>query len=205
MSQLVPPIGSLTVTVPVGEKVAIATRGEARYALKTNDTDKVLDSANPVATVTVANEETVTAAVTLGGEVLILNDGPYDCYVEVGTAPLAKDFRRATGRKGASVALAATGTITTAMILSGSVTSTTAAAVTATLETGAVMDASTEWETGESYEWGVTNTGAANDFTVTAAAEGHTLVGVGAVQELTSALFRTEKTAANTFVTTRIG
>lgn len=205
MSQIIAPGGSLEVTVPAGEKVAIATRGTASYSLVTSDVDKVLDSANPVPDFVVNNEEAVTDAVTLGGSMLIHNQGPYDCFVEVGTAPLSKDFRRETGRMGSSVALNATGTITTAMILSGSITSSTAAAVTATLETGAVADAASEWEIGESFDWGVTNTGGANAFTVTAAASGHTVVGAGAVANSTSALFRTVKTAAATFVTTRIG
>lgn len=89
------------------------------------------------------------------------------------------------------------------MLLAGLVSSTTAAGVTATLETGAVMDASTSWDIGESVEWSVVNTGG-NNFVVTAAASGHTVVGVGTVAGGASGRFRTEKTAAATFVTTRI-
>jgi hypothetical protein len=207
MSQIIAPNGSLEVTVPAAEKVAIATRGRASYSLKT-DSDKVLDSANPVADFEVDNEEAVTDAVTLGGSVIIHNEGPFDCFVEVGTAPLSKDFRRETGRKGTAGALNATGTITTAMILSGAITSSTAAATNATLETGAVMDASSEWEIGESYDWGVCNTGPSL-FEVFAAASGHTIVVpatlLGKVATTTNGLFRTVKTAADTFVTTRIG
>jgi len=202
MSQIVPPSGSLVVAVPAAEKVAIATRGQARYALKTNDTDKILDSANPVATVTVDNEETVTAAVTDGGEILVLNDGPYDCFVEVGTAPLSKDFRRATGRCGSSIALDVSGDITFAMMAAEAITS-AAATVQADLPTGAVLDAASEWVVGEGITWGVNKTGA-NTLTVTAST-GHTLVGSGAVATTTSAMFRTVKTAPNTFVTTRVG
>lgn len=205
MSQIIAPNGSLEVAIPSGEKLAIATRGRANYALKLDSGSAVIDSANPVPGIEIDNEEAVSAAVSGASTAVVFNSGPFDCYVEVGTAPLSKDFRRETGRKGASVALNATGTITTAMILSGSVTSTTASDVTATLETGAVADAASEWEIGESYDWGVTNTGGTNAFTVTAAASGHTVVGAGAVANSTSALFRTEKTAAATFVTTRIG
>ena len=46
--------------------------------------------------------------------------------------------------------------------------------------------------------------GGANAFTVTAAT-GHTIVGAAAVANSTSGRFRTRKTAANTFVTYRIG
>jgi hypothetical protein len=55
----------------------------------------------------------------------------------------------------------------------------------------------------ESFEWAAIKVGA-NAFTVTAAA-GHTLEGSGVVATATSALFRTRKTAVNTFVTSRLG
>jgi hypothetical protein len=91
------------------------------------------------------------------------------------------------------------------MITAGIVTSTTAAGVTATLDTGAVMEtAITNMAVNDSFDWSVVNTGP-NTFTVTAAASGHTVVGAGAVATATTGLFRTRKTAAETFVTYRIG
>lgn len=203
MSQIIAPNGSLKVTVPAGEKIAIATRGRANYALQSGQ-DKVLDSANPVATVSVENEEEVTAAVTLGGSAIINNMGPFECYVEVGVNPLSKDFRRDTGKCGPAIALNVSGTITTAMILSGSISSTSAAPVVATLETGIVSDLATEWDVGEGFDWGVINTGPSL-LTVTAAATGHTLTGLGTVATTTAGMFRTVKIAADSFVTTRIG
>jgi hypothetical protein len=56
----------------------------------------------------------------------------------------------------------------------------------------------------EAFDWYVINTGATNAFTV-AAGTGHTLVGSGTVALSSSGAFRTRKTAANTFVTYRIG
>lgn len=104
-------------------------------------------------------------------------------------------------------ALNATGALTTALIRGGIVTSSTAAAVVATLDTGTVTDAALTGDNAvavdDSWEWSVINTGP-NTFTVTAAT-GHTLVGAGAVATATSARFLTRKTAANTFVTYRIG
>lgn len=204
MSQVIPPLGSLEVTLAASDKVCVATRGKATFAEKAAGSDKVLDSANPTYDVVIDGAEFVSDAFTTGGSVLVQNMGPFNAYVEVGTAPLSKDFRRETGILGSLPTLNATGTITTAMILAGGVTSTTAAAVTATLETGAVMDAATDWEIGEGVTWGALASGA-NAFTVTAAASGHTVVGAGAVATTTSAMFRTVKTAADTFVTTRIG
>ena len=102
------------------------------------------------------------------------------------------------------MAVNTTGAVSAAAILGGIVTSTTAAAVAGTVPTGTVMDAATEWAIGDSVDWCVINTGNTNDFTVTAATA-HTLVGVAVVQENSTGLFRTRKTAANTFVTYRIG
>lgn len=202
MSFIVPPNGSLEVAVPATQKVAVATRGSASYSLKTADSDKVLDSANPVASFKVENEELVSDAVTLGGSVIVHNEGPYDCFVEVGLAPLSKDFRRETGRSGGSIALDASGDITFAMMAAESITS-AAAVVQADLLEGADLDDASSWEIGEGLTWGVVKTGA-NTLTVTAST-GHTLVGSGAVATTTSAMFRTVKTAADTFVTTRVG
>lgn len=204
MSQVIPPLGSLEVTLAASDKICVATRGRAVYAEKVAGSDKVLDSANPTYNVDVNGEEYVSSAFTTGGSVLVQNMGPYNAYVEVGTAPLSKDFRRETGILGSPVTLNATGTITTAMILAGSVTSTTAALVTATLETGSVMDNASDWEIGEGYTWGALASGA-NSFVVTSPGASHTLTGSGTVATTTSAMFRTVKTAADTFVTTRIG
>jgi uncharacterized protein YaiE (UPF0345 family) len=86
----------------------------------------------------------------------------------------------------------------------GIVTSTTALAVTATLDTGTVMDAALDMVVDEAFDWAAINTGGANAFTVTASAT-HTIEGSGVVALSTSAVFRTRKTAANTFVTSRLG
>jgi len=101
------------------------------------------------------------------------------------------------------VAVDVTGAVSADAIMGGIVTSTTAAAVAGTIPTGTVMDASSSWEIGDSVDWCVIATGA-NAFTVTAAA-GHTIVGNAVVATVTSGLFRTRKTAANTFITYRIG
>lgn len=100
------------------------------------------------------------------------------------------------------LSLNSTGTISTAMILNGIVTSTSGAGVTATLVAGATMDAAGSFDIGESFDWSVINTGG-NTFTVTASS-GHTLIGVGAILTVVSASFRTKKTATNTFVTYKL-
>ncbi len=150
----------------------------------------------------VAETEYLSSAFTVETE-LRIEAGGAEVFYAAGTAPVITERRGQRGQ-GAPGTLNATGTLTAALIESGIVTSTTAAAVVATLDTGAVMDAALQMEIGESFDWSVINTGP-DTFTVTAAATGHTVVGVGAVATVTSAIFRTRKTAADTFITYRIG
>lgn len=203
MAYVIPPFGSREFTIDAADKICIATRGKAGLASKATGSDKVLDSANPVYDVFIDDEEYVSSAFSSGGAVLVQNMGPFNAYVELGTAPLSKDFRREAGVLGSTQALNANGNLTFAMMAAGAVSSTTAANVQADLATGAVLDGSSTWAIGEGLSWGVINTGG-NTFTVTAST-GHTLTGSGAVATTAAAQFRTVKTAADTFVTTRIG
>ena len=100
--------------------------------------------------------------------------------------------------------LNATGTLTAALVIGGIVTSTTAAAVTGTLDTGTLFDAAHTFAINDYVDWSVINTGGTNAFTVAGAA-GHTLVGNAVVALSSTGRFRTVKTAANTFITYRIG
>lgn len=99
-------------------------------------------------------------------------------------------------------AVNATATITSAALLTGIITSTTAAAVTGTLPTGTLLDAASGLLVGEAFDWSVIATGA-NAFTV-APGTGHTIVGGAVVATATTGLFRSRKSAANTFITYRI-
>jgi hypothetical protein len=136
------------------------------------------------------------------GATIVIQAGASGATYAVGTDPVISDSGKYQTQDTPGV-LNATGTITPAMILSGILTSTTAAAVAGTLPTGAVLDAASEFAVGDSFDWSVIATGA-NAFTVTAAATGHTVVGTGAVATVTSAAWRTRKTAADTFVSYRL-
>lgn len=142
--------------------------------------------ANTTAAFTAATHITITA-------------GSNGLWYETGTAPAIIERRNAQAAPGT---LNATGTLTAALITGGMVTSTTAAAVAATLDTGTAMDAAIALDVGDSFDWAVINTGG-NTLTVTASS-GHTIVGVAAVVTVTSAQFRTRKTAAATYVTYRL-
>jgi hypothetical protein len=109
-------------------------------------------------------------------------------------------------------------TLTAAQLLTGILNATptaTGATVAYTLPTGTLMDAAVTFAVNDAFDWTVINNAlaAADTITITAGT-GHTIVGGPVVQSLHattggitgySAVFRTRKTAANTFVTYRIG
>ena len=146
-------------------------------------------------------EQSVLGAYSAGAT-LVIEAGVSDVLYEVGAAPVVQSLYDVQ-YQGDPEAVDTTGAVSAAAMLGGIVTSTTAAAVAGTIPTGTVMDAASEFEIGDSFDWSVIVTGA-NAFTVTAAT-GHTIVGDAVVATVTSGLFRTRKTAANTFVTYRIG
>ena len=119
------------------------------------------------------------------------------------TVPVQNDDGAAFGVQGTPGTLNTTGTLTAALMTTGIVTSTTGAAVVATVDTGTAMQTALPgMAVGDSFDWYAIATGA-NAFTVTAATA-HTLVGAGAVATGTSGMFRTKKTAANTYVSYRL-
>ena len=191
--------GTVTVTVPAGEKIAVQAYSPASVFQEVGYPN--FPESQDLLTV-VENTTYVSGAFTNATSVTI-QAGASGATYAVGTDPVISD----TGKfqlQGTPGVLNATGALTAAMILSGIVTSTTAAAVAGTLPTGAVLDAASEFEIGDSFDWSVIATGA-NAFTVTAAATGHTVVGTGAVATVTSGAWRTRKTADETFVSYRIG
>ena len=190
---------SAEITVPATESIAVYTKGVAnvRRVLgypNVPDTESKLGEVN--------NTETVFGAYA-SGATIIIEAGASPVFYEVGAAPRVQSLL-ASQNQADPVAVNVTGAVSAAAILGGIVTSTTAAAVAGTIPTGTVMEAASEFAVNDSIDWSVINTGGANAFTVTAAAD-HTIVGAGAVAASSSGLFRTRKTAAGTFVTYRIG
>jgi hypothetical protein len=191
--------GTAVVTVPAGEKIAVQAYSPASVFQEVGYPN--FPESQDLLTV-VENTTYVSAAFTNATNVTI-QAGASGATYAVGTDPVVSDDGKFQ-LQGTPGVLNATGALTAAMILSGIVTSTTAAAVAGTLPTGAVLDAASEFEIGDSFDWSVIATGA-NAFTVTAAATGHTVVGTGAVATVTSGAWRTRKTADETFVSYRIG
>jgi hypothetical protein len=190
--------GTATVTVPAGEKIAVQAYSPASVFQEVGYPN--FPESQDLLTV-VENTTYVSAAFTNATSVTI-QAGASGATYAVGTDPVISN----TGKfqlQGTPGVLNATGALTSAMILAGIVTSTSAAAVVATLPTGTVLDAASEFAIGDSFDWSVINTGP-DTFTVTAATD-HTVVGVAAVATVTSVMWRTRKTAANVFVSYRIG
>lgn len=199
MEQICYPNGTVKVTIPATESIAVATFGQSSAQVY-----RELGYPNYPAQLTllgvVEDEQTVFGAYA-SGATIVIQAGADPVYYEVGVAPVVKLYYDRQ-LQGDPVAVNTTGAVSAAAIMGGIVTSSTAAAVAGTIPTGAVMDASSDWAIGESVDWCVINTGP-NTFTVTAAT-GHTIVGVAAVLTVTSARFRTRKTASETFVTYRM-
>lgn len=133
---------------------------------------------------------------------------------------LSNFTERRIANQGTPTAKTGAATITIADILSGIVTIThaTGSTVALTLDTGTAMDAGrpSYMKADEAIDWVIINlsSAAADTATLTAAASGHTIVGVPVVQSAHSttgglygnaAQFRSRRTAANTWVTYRIG
>ena len=190
--------GTATVTVPAGEKIAVQAYSPA-LVFQEVGFPNFPDSQDLLTTV--ENTTYVSSAFTNATNVIIQAGASGAAYA-VGVSPVISDSGKFQ-TQGAPGVLNATGTLTAAMILSGIVTSSTAAATAATLDTGAVVDAASEFAIGDSFDWSVINTGP-SAFTVTSPDSSHTIVGTAAVATVTSAIWRTRKTAANTFISYRL-
>ena len=190
--------GTATVTVPAAESIAVQSYS-ATSVFQEVGFPNFVESQDLLG---VVDSETTVFGPFAAGATIVIQAGASGAAYAVGTSPVVSDSGKYQTQD-APTALNATGTLTAAAILSGIVSSTSAANVVATLDTGAIVDAASEFAIGDSFDWSVINTGPST-FTVTAAASGHTIVGVGAVATVTSAAWRTRKTAADTFVSYRL-
>ena len=114
----------------------------------------------------------------------------------------------ASGAQPTPTAKTADATLTVAELQTRVVTATSASAVALTLPTGTLTDAGFfggNAEAGQSFDWSVINLGSSSGAVTMTAGTDHTYVGAAVVAISTSAVFRTRKTAANTYVTYRVG
>ena len=201
MTSLLVPQGTVTVSVPAAESIAVFTQGTCTVS-RSQGFPNYPNQTTLLGTVSAG--QTVFGPYASGADIVIDASGGVQVLYEVGVSPQVQQQRLLAPVQVTPGVLNATNTLTAVMCLTGLVTSTTAAAVVATLDTGATVDLASTFAVNDSFDWAVVNTGG-NAFTVTAAATGHTVVGAGAVAATTSGQFRTRKTAADTFVTYRLG
>lgn len=112
------------------------------------------------------------------------------------------------GFQATPVAKTATGTLTIAELLTGIITCTAAAAVSLTLPTGTLSDAgitAPALPINGYFDWYLPNLGSSTGIATLVAGTGHTIVGAVATAIGSTSQWRTRKTAANTFVTYRMG
>jgi hypothetical protein len=157
-----------------------------------------------------------------GGDEQVIASGGVQTFESGGTQTLAAGSQlNVRGTKfeaqGAPTAKTVANTLTIAELLTKIINATpTATGATAayTLPTGALIDAGVTMAVDDSFDWCLINNALAAADTITVTADtGHTIVGNPIVQSLHSStggimgyssMWRTRKTAANTFVTYRI-
>lgn len=218
--QRIPHQGSKKFTIPAAESIAVYTEGIAKVYREIGypnvpATKSLLGTVQGSSTQ--ASAQTVFGAYASGATIVVESING-EVFCEVGVAPLAQRVARTNSQTQPTPTAKTTAvTLTAAELLTKIVTGTHAAGATQayTLPTGANMDLAAEFAADDSFDWVLINLSAAAADTVTlTAATGHTIVGNPIVQSShsttggiygNSAQFRTRKTAADTFVTYRIG
>lgn len=214
MSSYLSPQGSVSVTLTATQKVAVYSQGLVNVY---RNSGYVNYPSQTALIGTVSNGQTVFGTYTGGATIVIEAAGGLPVYYEVGTDPVVKQGRLPNGTQVTPNAQTTAATLTAANILTGLVTVTHTAGATQayTLPTGTLLDAAGTFLVDEFFDWTLINlsAAAADTATVTAGTD-HTVVGTMIVQSAhattgllygNAASFRTRKTAANTFVTYRLG
>jgi hypothetical protein len=201
------------VTLTATQKVAVYSQGLANVY---RTSGFVNYPAQTTLLGTVINGQTVFGTYTGGATIQIEAAGGLPVFYEVGTDPVVKQGRLESGVQVTPTAKTIAVTLTAAELLTNIITGTHAAGATAayTLPTGTLLDASSTFLVDEYFDWSLINLSAAAADTITiTAGQDHTIVGNPIVQSANastggiygnSALWRTRKTAANTFVSYRI-
>jgi hypothetical protein len=201
------------VTLTATQKVAVYSQGLANVY---RTSGFVNYPAQTTLLGTVINGQTVFGTYTGGATIQIEAAGGLPVFYEVGTDPVVKQGRLESGVQVTPTAKTIAVTLTAAELLTNIITGTHAAGATAayTLPTGTLLDAASTFLVDEYFDWSLLNLSAAAADTITVTAgQDHTIVGNPIVQSANastggiygnSALWRTRKTAANTFVSYRI-
>jgi len=193
--------GTVTVTVPAGEKIAVQAYSPA-LVFQEVGFPNFPDSQDLLTTVD--NTTYVSGAFTNATSVTI-QAGASGALYAVGVAPaITDDGNWQLQGAPANIADGASMIATAAEVLTGIVTATPTTARSIQLPTGANLDLATEWAIGQSFDFSVI-TLAAFVLTITVNT-GVTIVGAATTAATAGATsrFRVRKTAADTFIVYRI-
>lgn len=209
MSTFVPPYGIARVLVDAGDRIATYSR-ESIKVYNLVGTPNLVDELDLLSEVPKDTE--YRSAVFTTGATIIIEAGEAEALYATGVSAVILEN---VGRRAqpTPTAMTVTANITPAGLLSGLITGTHAAGATQTytLPAGATLDAALEMDVDESIDWALINLSAAAADTITIAQAGadHTIVGAAVVVSANgapanTAMYRTRKTAADTFVTYRL-
>lgn len=137
------------------------------------------------------------------GGTISIDAGEYVAWYNVSLSPIMQEMIAYRIQR-APIAISASGAIPLSALVTGVINANAGLlGLTGTLPTGATIDAASDFRVDDSFDWYVISTGLGT-YTIGASA-GHTIVGTAGVGSTQSAHFRTRKSAANTFITMRIG
>jgi hypothetical protein len=207
---LIPPNGLARVILASGERIATYSREPIRV-WRLVGSPNLVDDLDLLSAVP-ADTEFRSAAFAGNGATIVIEAGEAEALYAVGvTAVITENIGRRA--QPTPTAMTVTANITPAGLLSGLIIGTHAAGATQTytLPAGALLDAALDIAIDESVDWALINASAAAPDTITVAQAGadHTIVGAAVVVSANgapanTAMYRTRKTAADTFVTYRL-
>lgn len=193
MSNIVMARSSARIAVPSGQSITVFSQASV---VVSQDVGGVV---TPLGTVTSAQQMFGPFGSDL---VVVLESGGSSAMYTVGAAPIIRELMGNVVQR-SPIAINAAGAIPLSAMANGVITSNSVLGITCTLPTGAAIDAAMSSRVDDSFDWRVLAVGLFG-FTV-GTSTGHTIVGSATVGSGSTGVFRTRKTAANIFVTYRIG
>lgn len=192
MSNLVMARSSETTNVPAGQYITVYTQDSAVV------TQNVGGTISTLGTVTQSQQ---TYGPFAAAAVVTIAAGANVAVYNVGSAPVVTELIGNSIQRTPALMNTA-GPIPFTTLASGLITSSSTLGIVCTLPTGVAIETSRDFKVDDSFDWVVIVIGLFG-FTV-GGSTGHTVVGNATVASGTSGMFRTRKTAANTFVTYRL-
>jgi hypothetical protein len=207
------PRGTGVISVPASQKIGVVSAGTFRIFRRNGypnlpATRSLVGSFSATSTIQGTFSTTIATTIEIEADEAEVR---YDYATDPDVRGLEIVFQGAPSAKTVAV------TLTAAELLTKIITGVHTAGATQayTLPTGTLLDAAVDFDINDSFDWTLINNSLAAADTITVTADtGHTVVGTMVCQSLHSTTglihgnalsLRTRKTAANTFVTYRLG